>query len=238
MESDLSTFVAFLAGLASFLSPCVLPLVPVYITYLTGGISSLQDASRFNWRLFKNALGFVAGFSLIFIILGASATFLGRFFLLNQGVLRKVAGVVIAFFGLQTLGLFKIRLFEREWRPALAAQNRRIGFVHDLGRSFSLGLAFGFGWTPCIGPVLGSILAYASTSATLGAGAWLLVWYSLGLAVPFLVIAVTLDRFGRYYLPWLQKHLGSIKLFTGALLVVLGVLVYFNLFSALSAFNW
>ncbi len=237
MESNISTLVAFVAGLVSFLSPCVLPLVPVYITYLAGGVNRSSQAPTFNWRLFKNALGFISGFSLIFILLGASATYLGRFLLVNQAIIRKVAGVVIVLFGFQTLGVFKISLFQREWRPGLQAQAKGQTFSTELMKSFSLGLAFGFGWTPCIGPVLGSILAYASTRTTLAAGIWLLTSYSLGLAMPFLTIALTLDRFGKYYLPLLQKYLGVIKVFTGVLLVILGLLVYFNLFSTLASWS-
>ncbi len=236
MESNISTLVAFVAGLVSFFSPCVLPLIPVYITYLTGGVERSPEATAFNWRLFKNALGFIAGFTVIFILLGASATVLGRFLLINQVLMRKIAGVVIVVFGLQTLGVCKISLFEREWRPGLQAQVTGRTSA-ELIKSFLLGAAFGFGWTPCIGPVLGSILAYASTRTTLAAGIWLLAWYSLGLAVPFLLIALTLDRFGHYYLPWFQKRLGLIKIFTGILLVILGLLVYFNLFSTLASWS-
>ncbi|MBO8126975.1 MAG: cytochrome c biogenesis protein CcdA [Firmicutes bacterium] len=236
MGSDLSVVVALAAGLVSFLSPCVLPLIPVYITYLTGGVKAERETG-FNWRLFKNAIGFILGFSFIFILLGASATVIGRFLLVNQVLFRKIAGIIIIFFGLQTLGLFQISLFQREWRPGL---QKRGGFggKRDLVKSFFLGLAFGFGWTPCVGPVLGSILAYASTAATVASGIWLLVWYSLGLAIPFLAIALTLDKFGKYYLPFLQRNFNKIKIFTGIFLILLGILVYFNWFSFLSAISF
>lgn len=234
MQSEVSVVVSFLAGLVSFLSPCVLPLVPVYVTYLTGGVGTDEQADRH--RLLINALGFIIGFSTIFVILGASATLIGRFLLINQVLFRKIAGIVIVLFGLQTLGVFRINFLQREWRPGLQRTAPRKSA--DWLRSAGLGLAFGFGWTPCVGPVLGSILVYASTAGTVAAGVWLLSWYSLGLALPFLVIALTMHSFGSYYLPWLQRHAIKIARLTGVLLIILGCLVYFNLFSRLSAFSF
>lgn len=236
MGSEISWAVAFAAGLASFLSPCVLPLIPVYVTYLTGGVGSDTKEKGLNWQLFLNALWFIFGFSAIFILLGASATYIGRLFLINQALFRKVAGVVIILFGLQTMGVFRIGLLQKEWRPGLSKMGAKKGT--QALRSLALGLAFGFGWTPCVGPVLGAILLYAGTSGTVASGIWLLTWYSLGLAVPFMAIALTLDRFGPRYLPFLQRNSTTIKIITGLLLVVLGIVVYSNLFLKLSGLSF
>ncbi len=221
-----SLLAAFTAGLLSFLSPCVLPLVPAYLSFLSG--ASVQDlrsgASRVGLLShgFRRALGFVAGFSLVFVALGASATWLGQWLLARLPVLTKVAGLAVIIVGLHLTGLIRIRALYRERRWQV--QSRRTG----IGTALLIGVAFAFGWTPCIGPILAGILAYASTQETLGQGVRLLLIYSLGLAVPFLGTALAvdralgwLDRFKRY-LHWVEVASGALLIFVGVLLITGG----------------
>jgi cytochrome c-type biogenesis protein len=208
--------VAFVAGLLSFLSPCVLPLVPSYVGFLTGMTLGEMESRRRVALL--HALLFVAGFSLVFILLGASATALGRALNYYQIWLQRIGGLLIIGFGLVCLGLFKPAWMVRERR--LHLEQKPVGFLG----SALVGMAFGAGWTPCIGPVLGAILGLAATSADLSRGVLLLAVYSAGLAVPFLIAAVAVERFlgwfqrFRKYLPWVMRV-------SGALLVVVGVLL-------------
>jgi cytochrome c-type biogenesis protein len=208
--------VAFVAGLLSFLSPCVLPLVPSYVGFLTGMTLGEMEGRRRVALL--HALLFVAGFSLVFILLGASATALGRALNYYQIWLQRIGGLLIIGFGLVCLGLFKPAWMVRERR--LHLEQKPVGFLG----SALVGMAFGAGWTPCIGPVLGAILGLAATSADLSRGVLLLAVYSAGLAVPFLIAAVAVERFlgwfqrFRKYLPWVMRV-------SGALLVVVGVLL-------------
>ena len=213
----LGVAVAFAAGLLSFLSPCVLPLVPSYIGFLTGmTLGELEGRRRV---ALLHALLFVAGFSLVFILLGASATALGRALNYYQVWLQRIGGLLIIAFGLACLGVFK---------PAWMAQERRVHLeqkpVGFLGSAL-VGMAFGAGWTPCIGPVLGAILGLAATSADLSRGMLLLAVYSAGLAVPFLIAAVAVDRFPdwfqrfRKYLPWVMRVSGALLVLVGFLLL-------------------
>lgn len=209
--------VAFAAGLLSFLSPCVLPLVPSYVGFLTG-MTLPEMGGRRRIALF-HALSFVAGFSLVFILLGASATALGRALNYYQIWLQRVGGVLIIAFGLVCLGVFKVGLLTQEHR--LHLERKPVGFLG----SGLVGMAFAAGWTPCIGPVLGAILGLAATSADLGRGMLLLAVYSAGLAVPFLIAAVAvesfLDWFQRFrrFLPWVMRLSGALLIFVGILLV-------------------
>jgi cytochrome c-type biogenesis protein len=208
--------VAFAAGLLSFLSPCVLPLVPSYVGFLTG--MTLPEMENRRRVALLHALFFVAGFSLVFILLGASATALGRALNYYQVWLQRIGGLLIIGFGLVCLGVLK---------PAWLTQERRLQLEHKpvgyLGSAL-VGMAFGAGWTPCIGPVLGAILGLAATSADLSRGMLLLAVYSAGLAVPFLIAAVAVEQFldwfqrFRRYLPWVMR-------ISGALLVLVGVLL-------------
>jgi cytochrome c-type biogenesis protein len=218
---------AFAAGLLSFLSPCVLPLVPSYLSYLTGMTAAQEIQARRHLALL-HALFFVLGFTLIFVALGATATALGRVLNYYQHWLERLGGALIVFFGLVTLGVVRIGALTREARVQL--QDKPVGF---LGSSLA-GMAFGAGWTPCIGPILGSILLYTSSQADFGRGVALLLVYSAGLAVPFLVAAGALERF----LGWFQrfrKHIGWVERVAGALLVIVGLLMLFGMFTRLSA---
>ena len=222
---SLGLLVAFAAGLLSFLSPCVLPLVPSYVGFLTGmTLPELSDRRRV---AALHALLFVAGFSLIFILLGASATALGSVLKYYQHWIARIGGVLIILFGLVCLGVFRVGLLQ---------QDRRVQFQHKpvgyLGSAL-VGMAFGAGWTPCIGPVLGGILSLAATSESVSRGMLLLGVYSAGLAVPFLIAAVAvesfLDWFQRFrrFLPWVMRV-------SGALLILVGVLMATGQFTRLA----
>jgi cytochrome c-type biogenesis protein len=213
----LGVAVAFAAGLLSFLSPCVLPLVPSYIGFLTG--MTLPEMAARRRLALVHALLFVAGFSLVFILLGASATALGRALNVYQIWLQRVGGVLIIGFGLLCLGVFKLDVLSLERRVHL--ERKPVGYLGSL----LVGMAFAAGWTPCIGPVLGGILGLAATSADLSRGMLLLAVYSAGLAVPFLIAAVAVESFFgwfqrfRRFLPWVMRVSGVLLVFVGILLV-------------------
>ena len=182
----LEFLIAFGAGLISFLSPCVLPLIPGYISYISGqSLQNILDSKKIN--IFPLVL-FCLGFSSVFIILGASASFLGQALLQNSEILRIIAGIVIIIFSLQLIGLINISYLNFEKRFD-AKKSKNIFFPYIIG------LAFGFGWTPCIGPILGSILALASIEETLSRAILLLMFYSLGLAIPFVLSGYLIQRF-------------------------------------------
>ncbi|HEY0351104.1 MAG TPA: cytochrome c biogenesis protein CcdA [Gemmatimonadales bacterium] len=213
----LGIFVAFIAGVLSFLSPCVLPLVPSYLGFLTG--MTLPEVSVRRHRVLLHAFLFVGGFSLVFILLGASATALGRALNYYQVWLQRVGGVLIILFGLVCLGAFNFQLFSRERRVQL--DRKPVGYLG----SALVGMAFAAGWTPCIGPVLGGILGLAATSGDVSRGMMLLAVYSAGLALPFLIAAVAIESFldwfqrFRRFLPWVMRVSGVLLVFVGILLV-------------------
>jgi cytochrome c-type biogenesis protein len=213
----LSFMVAFVAGLLSFLSPCVLPLVPSYVGFITG--MTLPEVSGRRRTALLHALLFVAGFSLVFVLLGASATALGRALNYYQVWLQRVGGVLIIIFGFLCLGVFKVGILNQERRIHL--DHKPVGYLG----SALVGVAFGAGWTPCIGPVLGAILGLAATTSDVTRGMQLLAVYSAGLALPFLLAAVAvesfLDWFQRFrrYLPWVMRLSGVILIVVGVLLV-------------------
>jgi cytochrome c-type biogenesis protein len=215
--ATLGLFVAFAAGLLSFLSPCVLPLVPSYIGFLTG--MSLPEMGGRRRVALGHALLFVLGFSLVFVLLGASATALGRALNYYQLWLQRIGGVLIILFGLVCLGVIKVGFLSQERR--VQVEQKPVGYLG----SALVGMAFGAGWTPCIGPVLGAILGLAATAHDLSRGMLLLAAYSAGLAVPFLIAAVALDAFldwfqrFRRYLPWVMRVSGVLLVFVGVLMV-------------------
>lgn len=225
--TDVGIFIALTAGIFSFLSPCVLPLVPSYLTFVTGmSLEDLQEGVNRKATLIHSVL-FVSGFSVIFILLGASASFLGQFFKAYELWIARIGGVVIMVLGLHLAGVFRVLPLMQEKRLHLAS--KPAGYLGTLG----VGMAFGAGWTPCIGPVLGAILTYGFSQDTLWAGVGLLAVYSLGLAIPFLVAALALDWFlgafrrFRKWIPLVEK--GS-----GILLVLLGLLLLTGSFTILS----
>ncbi len=232
MMPQLSIPIAFLAGVVSFLSPCVLPLVPGYISMLSGAsmeeLKAGGDAALVR-RIFWNSVAFVVGLSAVFIALGASASAVGKFLLAQRVVFNVVAGAVIIVFGLHLTGLVKIPLLYREARMNTGAPRR------GLGGSFLLGFAFAFGWTPCIGPILAGILALAATRDTVFQGMFLLAVYSAGLAIPFLLTGVGLSQFLKIY-GGFRKHLQIVEVASGVLLIAVGLLMAFDKFKALSGY--
>lgn len=230
--SSVSLGLAFLAGLVSFLSPCVLPIVPSYVSFITGmTLDELQHDPRREARRQAaiHAGLFILGFSALFIALGASATALGAALRRALPLLQQIGGVVIAGFGLYMLGWLRIPALLRDRRIQLAAKPA------GKAGTFIAGIAFGAGWTPCVGPVLASILMFASLEETMARGMILLAAYSLGLGIPFFLAAVALHWFlsgTRSLRRWLRP----IELATGAFLLVLGVLLFTGRFAALAGF--
>ncbi|MGQ0792525.1 MAG: cytochrome c biogenesis CcdA family protein [Deltaproteobacteria bacterium] len=223
-SAEISWIFAFLAGVVSFLSPCVLPLIPGYISMVSKlSFDELRD-EKSEGRVMKiliPSLVFVLGFSLVFITLGVSASFAGGFLARNKILLLKVSGVIIIIFGLFVMELLKIPQLYRERRLNLPETNLGL-----LGTLF-LGIAFGFGWTPCVGPILGSILLYASTAEGAGRGAALLFVYSMGLGLPFLITGLALSRSLRAF-GWIKRHYGIYKYAVGGILVAVGGLMVTN----------
>ncbi len=219
LVSQINTAVAFGAGLVSFLSPCVLPLVPGYLSFVAGvSMDELKAGADTRKRVIINTLAFVLGFSLVFIALGASATAIGAFLLAKQRVIAQIAGALVIVFGLHTMGVLRIPFLYREKRAQIT--NKPAG----LAGAFLVGLAFAFGWTPCIGPILASILSLAAAEETLGAGIGLLAVYSLGLGIPFLLTALAFNRFITVF-DQVKKHMRAVEIVSGLLLVGVGVLL-------------
>ncbi|MFY9269366.1 MAG: cytochrome c biogenesis protein CcdA [Candidatus Manganitrophaceae bacterium] len=230
---NVSFFIAFSAGFLSFVSPCVLPVVPSYISYITGlsfdELTSEEGKRRAREIAIKNSLMFIGGFSFIFISLGASATLIGRFFLIYQSAIRQIGGILIIFFGLYIMGLIRPSLLMRDARIHL--QSKPAG----LFGSFLVGMAFGAGWTPCVGPILGSILLYASSSGSVATGIALLSVYSFGLGLPLFLSSLGVQSFLTYskkttrYMRWISA--GS-----GVFLVAVGFLIFTNSLTRLTSF--
>jgi cytochrome c-type biogenesis protein len=224
---SVSLAVAFAAGVLSFLSPCVLPLIPSYVGFLTGMTAEEVQVRRGTALL--HALWFVGGFTLIFVALGASASALGVVLLASQHWISRVGGVLVILFGLYLVGALRPAFLMRERRVHLA--RKPLGY---LGSSVA-GVAFGAAWTPCIGPILGAILTLAATRASIGQGTALLGVYALGLAVPFLLTAFALDRF----LVWFQRvrpYIRWVERVAGVMLIVLGLLLVTDRFTLLAGY--
>ena len=222
MGTDVSLIAAFVAGFLSFVSPCVLPLIPGYISFVSGvSVEEMRgDAPPATSRLqiFVTSLAFVIGFSLVFIALGASATAIGKFLFAKLPLLSKIAGVILIIFGLHTMGVFRLAFLETEKR--VHAQRKPAG---PLG-AMLVGIAFAFGWTPCIGPILGGILAIAGSRNSVNEGITLLAVYSLGLGIPFLITSLAINQFF-CAAKRIRRYYHAIELTSGALLVVIGVLI-------------
>jgi cytochrome c-type biogenesis protein len=230
MTHHLSIPIAFVAGIVSFLSPCVLPLVPGYVSMLSGAsMEELKSSEGANLvgLIFRNSVAFVVGFSVVFIALGASATEVGKFLESERTLFDIVAGAIIIIFGLHLTGLIKIPFLYREARINTAAPKR------GLAGSFILGFAFSFGWTPCIGPILTGILALAALRQTVFQGMFLLAVYSAGLAMPFLLTGLGVGQFVKFYGRF-RKHLQAVEVFSGVLLIAIGILMAFNKLAVLS----
>lgn len=229
-SAQLTIGIAFVAGLASFLSPCVLPLVPIFLAQMVGqSVYQAGASQRKRWITFLHALMFVGGFTLAFIALGATASTLGSFLRVNQFILRQVGGVLLVLIGLHMTGVLKLPFLY--WQKRFEFQPARPSYA----ASFLIGVIFAIGWTPCVGLILGPILALAANAATLRQGVFLLFVYSLGLGIPFLLLGLGLDRFSRL-LAWFKPHVGKIEIGTGVMMIAMGVLIYFNLFLTLNRF--
>lgn len=211
-------FIAFGAGLISFLSPCVLPLIPGYISYISG--SSLNELiEKKNVNLIPIIL-FTVGFSIVFIVFGAASTFLGQVLLQNSYELRIAAGLVIVVLSLHIIGIINLKFLNFEKR---IHTNKNTNFYSPI----IIGMAFAFGWTPCIGPILGSVLSVAASSETVSTGIILLMIYSAGLGIPFLLAAYGIGGFLKF-LSKIRKYIRSIEIFTGLLLILFGFLILTN----------
>ena len=231
--SQISFGVAFLAGLASFLSPCVLPLVPIYLAQLVGqSVSQSADGQQehpSHLTTFLHALMFVLGFTLAFVALGATASTLGSFLRAYQLLLRQIGGIVLVIFGLHLTGILRLPMFY--WQKRFAFRPTRPSYPASL----LIGIIFAIGWTPCVGLILGPILGLAANVATLRQGVMLLLFYSLGLGLPFLLLGLGVDQLGRV-LKWLKPHVGKIEIGTGVVMIVAGAIIFFNLLPYLNQY--
>lgn len=230
---NISYIGAFVAGLLSFLSPCVLPLIPSYITYITGlsfaDLDSEHPSNVVRRKTLMHSLSFVAGFTVVFVLLGASATLAGSFMQEHMGIVRKAGGVLIVLFGIHVTGLFPIAWLLGERRVNL--RHKPAGFLG----SMLVGFAFAAGWTPCIGPILASILMIAATEEKIWQGIILLLLYSLGLGIPFVLSALAMHRFIAIFNRF-KKYIRIFEIVTGIFLVVVGVLIFTNWLSILSGY--
>ncbi len=222
---DVSFTLAFLAGMASFLSPCVMPLIPSYVSYITGisfaDLKGGEDRSRIRKVTFINSLSFIIGFSTVFISLGAGSSFLGSLLVKYQDVLRVGGGILIIIFGLFIAGIINIRFLMRE--RIVEVKEKPAGVIG----SFLIGMAFAAGWTPCIGPILGSILLYVSAKGSASYGIQLLAIYSLGLGIPFLISSMAINMF-LLYSKKIQRYMRIIMLLSGIILIAFGMLLITN----------
>jgi len=232
---EVSYFAAFLAGLLSFLSPCILPLVPGYISFISG--ISLEDLNNHNskkrnnfYRVLIGALFFIFGFSLVFILLGASATFLGQFLQEYSVWFKRIGGIIIILFGLHMIGIINIPFlnFQKKF------QTRSDLSFNLFFTPFLIGFAFAFGWTPCIGPILAAILVYAGTQDTVIKGMFLLSLYSLGLGIPFLLTALAVNQFYQLSVQ-IKKYFKIIEWVGGLLLILIGIFIFSDNLTILSS---
>lgn len=234
MESSSITYLgAFVAGLLSFLSPCVLPLIPSYITYITGlSLGDLQAAHPghvVRQKTVLHSLAFISGFTVVFVLLGASATLAGTFLQQHMTIIRRTGGVLVVLFGLHVAGLLPIRWLLGEKR--INIRHKPAGYLG----SFLVGLAFAAGWTPCIGPVLASILMIAATEENVAQGVFLLLLYSVGLGIPFLLSSLALHRFIVLFNRF-KRHIRIFEIITGLFLVAVGAMIFTNWLSRLSGY--
>jgi len=230
---DVSFSLAFFAGLLSFLSPCVLPLVPSYISFITGvsfeDLKSSDDRKRIRFLTITNSLAFICGFSLIFIALGASSSIVGKFLFEYQDQIRIIGGIVVIFFGLFVSGALKLNFLTRERKFHLTG--KPAGYIG----TFFVGMTFAAAWTPCIGPILGTILVYASSKGSAVYGFKLLSVYSFGLALPFFLSSLMFNSFLSYSVK-IRKYMRVIMIVSGLLLIVFGILLLTNNVRQLTSF--
>ncbi len=223
MDQNVTLLAAFAAGFLSFVSPCVLPLIPGYISFVSG--VSLEEmrgeaaAKASRAQVFTTSLAFVLGFSIVFVALGATATAIGKFLLAQLPLLSKIAGAILIVFGLHTMGVFRLAFLETEKR--MQAQRKPAGVLGAM----VVGVAFAFGWTPCIGPILGGILAIAGSRNSISEGVTLLAIYSLGLGIPFLLTSLAINQFFSAT-KRIRRYYHAIEVASGVLLVAIGLLIF------------
>lgn len=215
----------FIEGIATFLSPCFLPLIPIYLGYLSG---EAVEGER-KWNVLKNSIGFVVGFTIIFVLLGATASSIGKFLLVHRRFFNRALGILIVIMGLFYMGLLKINFLNREKRFNFSG--RKTGFLGAI----LLGAAIGFGWSPCIGPLLGSALMLAARRSSVTQGAYLLLIYSMGIAIPFITTALLIQG-ATFKLKGILKYNHIIKTVTGIILVATGILLFTGHFERLAGY--
>jgi cytochrome c-type biogenesis protein len=244
MAENVTLLAAFGAGILSFISPCVLPLIPGYLSYISGlsldemrgtpvaGVSGgavvVAAPAAVRRQVVLASLAFILGFTIVFVALGASASAIGQFVMARLNILGKIAGAVVILFGLHTMGVLRIEWLYQEKRVQ-TSQQRPQGF---LGATL-VGMAFAFGWTPCLGPILAGILAVAATQETVSQGVQLLSAYSVGLGVPFFATALAINRFFGAFAR-IRRHYHKVEIVSGALLVVIGVLIFTDRFTIIA----
>ncbi|MDE5413479.1 cytochrome c biogenesis CcdA family protein [Alkalihalobacterium chitinilyticum] len=225
---NLSLFVAFSAGMLSFFSPCVFPLIPAYIATLTGSSINNNKVNAMKRTVMVRSISFILGFSIVFILLGASASFIGQLFFDNRNLVEKISGFLIIVFGLQMAGLLQLKFLMREKRVQMNTKK------HGIGNAFIIGVAFAFGWTPCVGIVLSSILLLAASVETMGSGMLMLSVYSLGLGIPFFILSLVLT-YSLKAIKNVNKWLPKLSVMNGWVLIGLGLLLFTGQFQRLSA---
>jgi cytochrome c-type biogenesis protein len=235
MTQEVSLLAAFLAGVLSFISPCVLPLIPGYLSFVSGvtleemrGTAAIATTGR-KRRTVLMSLAFVLGFSIVFVSLGASATALGTLLMDHLALLGKIAGVIIILFGLHMMGVLRIGWLYNEKR--VQTNKKPAGFFGAV----LVGIAFAFGWTPCIGPILSAILFVAAAQETVGEGIQLLAVYSAGLGVPFIATSLAIDQFLAASAR-IRKHYHAIEVVSGALMIIVGILIFTNKFTIIAQY--
>jgi len=230
---EISGMIAFSAGLLSFASPCVLPLVPSYITYITGvsfkKLTDAEAASKLRWATMSHSLCFIVGFSLVFILMGASATYLGQVLVQYQYWIMKGGGVLIILLGIHFTGVIKLPFLQMEKRFEM--KKKPLGYAG----SFVVGVVFAAGWTPCIGPILSTILIYASTSKSLATGILLLTYYSVGLGIPFFLSSLAFNSFLSAF-DRIKRYMRVINVVSGLFLIAIGILFLTDTFKELSSY--
>ena len=230
---DLGNFpilVSLLAGILTFISPCILPLIPVYITLVTGLSVEELDNKKNLLSVFLSSLCFVLGFTTVFVFLGLSVTFIGQFFLNNMNLLRIVGGIIIIIFALHLIGIFKIKILYKQF-----SWIDKIKRTSNYFTIYLIGCAFAFSWTPCVDPILASILIMAATQGTVAKGTMLLLIYSLGLAIPFILTALFINRFF-YIFNTLKKYYRIIEFISGTILIIIGILIISGGFNKITIF--
>jgi len=227
---NISIFTAFVAGLLTFFSPCVFPLIPSYVLFIAGvSFEEINNLKKVETKIIINSLLFILGFSLVFISLGAAASLIGTVLFNFRSVLRIIGGVIIFILGLYISGFLKIPLMDMECRLNIRVKPK--GYLS----SVLIGATFAFAWTPCVGPIVGSMLVLAGTEETISKGVLLLISYSIGLAIPFLLTAIGINS-SLVYFKKMQKYIPVIKLISGIFLIIVGVLLITDYFSIISSY--